>query len=112
MKKEEIGITKEEMTSKELKELSVGLGVLSADAVKSMKKQDIIDVIDVWEREEIARREAEKSASVGIQVETKDDNDLGYHEGKKIVSSKEVELNGKKYNEIVNEDGVTFKILK
>lgn len=37
---------------------------------------------------------------------------LGYHEDKKIVAIVPVELNGKNYDDITTEDGVTYRVLK
>ena len=124
-KSQEKGISKEEMTVKELKELAISLQIATADEVKAMEKPELLETIGAWEEAEIARRDAgnpEGVRTLGTKAQDLVDNDvdnenefidngyidLGLHKGKKIVSIKPVEVNGKEYNEIVTEDGVTF----
>ncbi len=114
------GITKEEMNKDELRELALSLGIDTEEAIKEMKKSDLLGAIGAWEEKAIAEREAGESGTLTAAPESAQDdapvapqdNGRGYHEGKKIASITPVELNGKSYNDVTTEDGVTFRIPK
>lgn len=109
--KKEESKTVSEMTVIELKELVVSLGIKTEAEVKSLKKDELKKVITKWEKKSLKELEAKEKAfndaideaTPGIEVET--------HEGKKVISRTEVEINSKKYEDILVETGETFRIL-
>lgn len=113
-KKEEIGVSKEKMTVKELKELAISLKIAEVDEIMAMKKPELLESIGAWEVETIAKRDAGNPKGVKTlgSAPFTGSTTPEYIEGKKVASTEEVELNGKLYNKVITEDGVTFMVIK
>ncbi len=105
-KNNEEGVKKEDLSLSELRELVVTIGVSTKEDAVSLKKKELLEMIGVWEEakiKEIEEKEATKQQEVA---------QFKMYKGKKIVSSTEIEVNGKVYEDILVESGETFRELK
>lgn len=92
-----------DMTPKELKALALSLGLYTEESIKDAKKKDILLAIKKHEEDLIAEKPE------GEKVVTENTPELTTYNGKKVISSKEVEVNGKKYLDILVETGETYR---
>jgi hypothetical protein len=105
--------SKEEMSVSELRILAEKLGLVTKAKAKSMKKPELLQFMQIFEdsvgAEEVKEEEVvvdDASEVVGVV----ENWPMGMHEGKKIVSSIPVELNGKNYKDITVEGGITYRV--
>jgi len=107
----EQGKTVQEMTMKELKELAKALKIKGAT---TMKQKELILAIEKYENDNFGPIDS-KEGTVNAPVESTESEvvaeekwAMGYHEGKKILSITDKEVNGIMYKEITVEDKTTY----
>lgn len=105
-----INKAKEEMTVAELRDLVVKLELVTKSDAKSMKKPLLLEVLGQYESANTPKEETEEVGGVAGDQKVSEEWALGFHEGKKILSIVPVELNGKNYNDITVEGGVTYRV--
>lgn len=107
------GITSEQMTLEELKTLATENNI---DLGKSTKKIDVLAKVQEWEeslqveKEPVTSNEVTRHKAGVLAIE--DLIVVEFHENKKVVSKRDIEINGKMYSEITVEGGIVFTELK
>lgn len=110
----EEGVSATDMKLKDLRELAVSLKLFTAEEVASMKRKDILLAVHNKEEEMLndSNRPGFKRVvkEEGAQVSAQEDTQVAdTHEGKKVVTRTPIELNGKKYIDILVESGETYR---
>jgi hypothetical protein len=108
-KQEIVGKPASKMNLVELRELATSLKLASAEEVSKLKKPELLKIVSDWEEKALASKEESKPLKT-IGSATIPAN-LGTFNGKKVVSRTPLELNGKKYIDILVETGETFREL-
>lgn len=109
----EVGISAEEMSVKDLRILAVSLNLFTEEEVASKKKKELLEAVKAKEIEMLENKEREglkrmpsESIKPSADIDAPDT-----HEGKKVISRTEIELNGKRYMDILVESGETYREL-
>lgn len=101
----EQGKTVQEMSVKELKELATTLKIENAT---KMKKEQLISAIKAFEEENWGALKEMIESNVATEEVKEEKWAMGYHEGKKIISIVDKEVNGILYKEITVEDNSVY----
>ena len=99
------------MNLKELQDLVVSLKLLKTKELQGKKKADLLKIVQDWEEVQLEKTEKKSVKSIGSATMPPVAEEIGLHNGKKVVSRTPIELNGKKYIDILVETGETFREL-
>lgn len=113
METKEKGKMSSEMNLKELQDLVVSLKLLKTKELQGKKKGELLKIVQDWEEKALADKKDKKGTFTPEDVEHTAPvaEEIGLHNGKKVVSRTPIELNGKKYIDILVETGETFREL-
>ena len=115
MKEEEmVGIRADQMTLAQLKQLCKENSI----DIKGLKTSiEILAVVSVWEesmleetKKEVAKRGATMTTKAAVKVSSESSASLRFHQGKMVIGSERVTLNGVEYEDVTVEGGITYRI--